>query len=70
MKARKPTIQDYGIVAEHDMACAVYAEKSAVLQLNTGVFQPSWEAQENGWRLVHARNRFQRLVLRLLFGVV
>jgi hypothetical protein len=37
-----------------------------VLDMNAGVFLPSWKAQANGWHLVQARTWWQRLALRAL----
>lgn len=51
----------------HNMPCAVYRDKHAVLDMNTGIFQPSWQAQEAGWRLVKAETRLQKLILRSFF---
>lgn len=57
-------VTDGGPWADHDMACPVYyLSKPAVLDLNTGVFHPSWKAQDQGWRLVKITNRFQRFCL-------
>jgi hypothetical protein len=50
------------------MACAVFhRHESAVLNLDIGVFEPSWKARSEGWRLIQARTRFQKLVWRLVF---
>ena len=68
VETRKPTIIHHGPVAEHDMACAVFhRHESAVLNLDIGVFEPSWKARSEGWRLIRARTRFQKLVWRLVF---
>ena len=70
METRKPDIQILGPVAIHNQACAVYHNEpaSAVLDLNTGVFQPCWQAQKYGWRLVKADTWVKRLALRLAFS--
>jgi len=66
MEDFKPTIvTDGGPWANHNMPCAVYDQKEkAVLNLNSGVFQPSWKAQQNGWHLIKVKNKFQKLVLK------
>jgi len=73
----KPQVIDLGPVVVHNMPCAVYIEESAVLNLNLGVFHPSWRAQKEGWTLVqmnagtyvvHPRSRFTRWLLRFVFG--
>jgi hypothetical protein len=63
-----PTIEFHGPAATHDMPCAVYRKKPAVLDCNTGVFHPSWSAQSDGWQLVRATSWFQRLVLKIAFS--
>lgn len=68
METRRPNIECHGPIAEHDQACAVLHDKPAVYDLSTGVFQPSWYAQEQmGYRLVRADTAIKRLVLRLFF---
>ncbi len=67
MKLFEPTVEFHGPTAIHDMPCAVYRDKSAVLDCNTGIFHPSWCAQMDGWHLVRATNWLQRLVLRVAF---
>ena len=44
---------DGGPWATHDMPCPVLGPPhKAVLDLGTGVFHPSWEAQRQGWALI------------------
>lgn len=68
---RSPEFIDHGIVVEHDQACCVYHSgeeiRSAILECNTGIFHPSWHAQEAGWKLVQAKTRFQRWLLNTFF---
>ena len=54
MELLRPTVVDHGPVCDHNMPCAVLAGEPAVLNGSTGVFQPSWKAQEKGWMLVRA----------------
>lgn len=68
MKPREPNIEVPGPFAIHDMRCAVEPGESAVYFLNDGVFYPSWKAQEKGWQLVQAKTRFQRWILKFVFG--
>lgn len=68
MQLLKPTIVNDGIVAQHDMPCAVFRGKSAVIDCADNVFHPSWAAQREGWRLVRATNWMQWLALRLFWG--
>jgi len=51
-KLLKPTVEYHGPIAEHDMPCAVYQDHPAVLNCNSGIFQPSWKAQKEGYMLV------------------
>lgn len=43
---------DGGPWATHNMPCCVHSEYPAVYDLGTGMFHPSWKAQEEGWALV------------------
>ena len=67
MTPRRPFLHVDGMVAFHDQSCAVISNESAVFNLQRGVFEPSWKAQEKGWRLVRAKNKFQALILDLIF---
>ena len=67
MPPPEPRIHFEGPVAFHTQRCAVLPGRHAVLDLNAGVFRPSWEAQAQGWRLVRADTWPRRLALRL-FG--
>lgn len=68
----KPQVKEHdsGLALTHNMPCGVLYEENqpAVYERKTGIFHPSWKAQADDWRLVHARTWLQRLVLRLLFG--
>lgn len=71
LKPRSPEFIDLGICVDHDQACAVYHTEGvqpAVIELNTGVFQPSWKAQQEGWRLVQAKTKFQRWLIEFFFS--
>lgn len=48
-------ITDGGPWAEHDHACAVCSARHSVLDLNTGMFQPCWGCQQDGWYLVRSK---------------
>lgn len=65
---REPWVQHEGPIAFHDQRCAVLPGEHAVLDLNSGIFQPSWAAQMQGWQLVHANTWLRRLALRLFWG--
>lgn len=69
MNVHVPKIRVLGPAAEHDQSCAVLHGAKAVLDMDSWVFQPSWRAQADGWHLVQARTSWQRVVLRLVFGV-
>lgn len=59
-------VTDGGPWVEHNMPCAVYFNRSkAVFDLNTNKFQPSWEAQEEGWMLIKATG-WRALIIRFL----
>ena len=61
-----PEVEVTGPVASHNMPCAVFREQPAVLDLSYGVFTPSHAAQKNGWLLIRAPKRWQRVVLRII----
>jgi len=64
MKLRKPNIfTDGGPWAEHDQACCVCHVRHAVLNLNSGHFQPCWQCQGDGWRLLRF-NKFWRKYIK------
>lgn len=62
---REPRVEIHGPIATHDQRCAVLSGQHAVLDLNRGVFKPSWKAQELGWQLVCADTWWKRLLVRL-----
>ncbi len=66
-EVREPKLAVPGPFALHDMRCAVEPGEHAVYNLSDGIFYPSWKAQGEGWRLVRARGRFGRWLLRTFF---
>lgn len=42
----------HGPVATHNMPCAVCRDRKAVLNMNTGIFRPCWECQQDGWSIL------------------
>lgn len=58
---------DGGPWVTHNAPCSVFGDEHAVLDLNNGIFLPSWKAQGEGWRLVKADTRFRRWILHTLF---
>lgn len=68
IRLHRPTIVLHGPTAIHDQCCAVHHKESAVLNLDDGVFHPSWKAQQEGWRLVKSKSRFQCWLLKTFFG--
>lgn len=72
MNLEKPLTVNYrnhGIVVEHNMPCAIYQHEHAVLEIGTGVFQPSWKARREGWRTVRATTWFQKWLLKTFFRI-
>lgn len=63
-----PTIQVLDREVWHDQACAVYHTQLAHYDLDRNIFQPCDIARSQGWRLVQAKSKFQRLVLKWVFG--
>lgn len=64
-----PNIEFHGPTATHDQPCAVYHDQPAVLDMNKGVFEPSWKAQADGWCLVKANTPLKALIVKIFFGV-
>jgi hypothetical protein len=64
----KPNVNTYGGApfATHDMPCAICRDMPAVLDLSTGVMQPCWGCQKNGWRLVRATGNITKHILKSL----
>ena len=63
MNVRPPTIIHHGMHAEHDMPCAVCIVGHAVLHLGSGIFDPCWDCQRDGWRLVNPPPSWWRRLL-------
>jgi len=71
MEMLKVEINDFGGApcCEHNYPCPIYpGNKKAVYNLSEGFFQPSWTAQREGWKIVHAESWFQKLLLKWFFG--
>jgi hypothetical protein len=63
---RPTVINDGGPWATHDMPCSVYHQtEHAVLNLNKGVFEPSWKAQKKGWKLIQVKTPLQKFILKI-----
>jgi hypothetical protein len=45
-------VTDGGPWCEHDMACAICRRRKAVIDLESGIFQPCWGCQRAGWFLL------------------
>lgn len=60
-------VSDGGPWVAHDQPCAVDWKKSAVYDMDTGVFHPSWSAQQDGWTLVRSQSRLGQWILRTFF---
>lgn len=60
---------DYGGApfGEHNMPCNIHPRKHAMWFMNTGIFYPSFEAHQEGWRQIKLTNWFERFVFWLVF---
>ena len=75
-----PSIEFHGPAAFHNMPCPVHhgyiLENEIVLSeepavLSNGIFQPSWKAQAEGYRIVKLpKAKWKRLLLKLLLEKV
>lgn len=60
MELHKPVVfTNGGPWAEHDVVCPVCQVRSAVLDLDFGIYQPCWSCQQMGWR-TRCLTRWQR----------
>lgn len=53
---------DGGPWAKHNYPCSVCGKYHAVLDLNTGVFQPCWACQTLGWKITKKSMRFSKFL--------
>ena len=60
-------VTDGGPWAEHNYPCPVYTNCKAVLDLDKGIFQPSWIAQKHGYHIIHANTWIKRLIYKWVF---
>ena len=61
---RQPTIDNHVMFAHHDMPCPVCRSKHAVLNMNTGVFNPCWDCQSDGWKTEQKKSSVYGRVIR------
>lgn len=68
MEMHKPVIENHGLHANHDMACAVCHKNKAVIMCETEVFFPCWSCQKDGYRLINlsAFSRFKQWLFNLI----
>lgn len=60
---------DHGICIEHNMPCAIYPDNFAVIDCSSGIFQPSWKAQREGYIILKIKNKFIKKLLKKYFSV-
>ena len=69
MKKFELEFLDYGLGCDHNMPCCIHFDtEKAVYSMNDGIFEPSWKAQTNGYRLIKINNIFQKWIYRLFFN--
>lgn len=54
---------DGGPWAKHNYACPICWQEKAILNLNTGVFEPCWRCHRLGWTINRRRKRLRWLPL-------
>lgn len=66
MKLNDIKLDDLGgsPVCLHNYPCPIYHDKPAVRIVGSNYFQPSWEAQKNGYKIVKIDNFFQKILLK------
>lgn len=69
MKLSIVSIDDLGGApfCKHNYPCPIYSDLPAVRIMGRGYFQPSWKAQDEGWRIIRIDNRIQELLIRVFF---
>lgn len=63
------TINDFGgsPFCTHNYPCPIYHNKKAVRIIGSGYFQPSWDAQKDGYKIIKASNLIQKFAVKYLF---
>jgi len=51
------------LAATHDYSCTACRERKAVLDMQTGIMQPCWRCQEEGYKVLKVRRNW---LLRLV----
>ena len=65
----KIQIDNYGLYAEHNMPCPIYYDiEKAVYNCNTGMFNTSWKAQADGYRIIKCKGKLRNWLIDLLTG--
>lgn len=59
-----PDIENHGLFADPDVACAVCHLEPAVMDCQTGVFSPCWKCQEKGWHILKLPKFVKRFIER------
>lgn len=45
----KIEVIDHGICVDHNFPCPICGKKTAVFQMNNGIYTPCWECQTEGY---------------------
>lgn len=70
MKYSKIKIDDFGgsPFCTHNYPCPIYHDEKAVRIVGHNYFQPSWKAQNQGYKIIKADNWIKKLVVKFIFG--
>lgn len=68
-KPAKVWVEAIGLgLVKHNFPCPVYRDQKAIHVSPGFYFQPSWEAQKDGWKLIQAKSCIQKIVIRIFFN--
>lgn len=69
MKLLKIEYEGDGFWIGHNYPCPIYGDEHSVYNINTGLFEPSWKAQKEGWMLIKVKSKRLRGFINWLVGL-
>lgn len=59
----KTKVVNFGLYAKHNQNCSIFFKEKAVFDCQKNVFEPSWEAQRQGWKLIQSKTLWQKFCM-------